>query len=148
MAELIRRALKLREPLSLLVGLEQHNRGMRGVCLQRFKLTKQEWELLSQLHPLLDIFLEATKKISQTNTPLLHEVIPIFDILTQALDDFIDDENKLPAVRAAARRGRAMLNKYYGITDGSIMYRIAMCMFKFTFSNFSNLLFNSAPSPL
>lgn len=98
MAELIGQALKLREPLSLLVGLDQHNRGACRVRLQRFKLTKQEWELLAQLHPLLDIFLEATKKISQTNTPLLHEVIPIFDILTRALDDFTDDENKLPAV--------------------------------------------------
>jgi hypothetical protein len=112
--------------------LEQHNRA-RGVRLQRFKLTKAEWDLLAQLHPLLDIFLEATKKISQTNTPLLHEVIPIFDILTHALDDFVGDEDKLPAVRAAARRGHAMLDKYYGITDESIMYRIAMCTLHYHF---------------
>jgi hypothetical protein len=58
--------------------------------------------------------------------PLLHLVIPIFDILTHVLDDFIDDQEKYPAVRAAARRGRAMLNKYYGLLDESIMYCIAM----------------------
>jgi hypothetical protein len=126
MAELIGRAVKLREPLNLLVNLEQHNRGSRGVCLLRFKLSKQEWELLSQLYPLLEVFLEATKKISQRSIPLLHDVVPIFDILTRVLDDYIDDQEKHPAIRATAHRGHAMLNKYYGLTDKSIMYRIAM----------------------
>ena len=97
MAELLGRALELREPLNLLVHLEQHNR-LRGVRLLRFKLSKNEWELLSQLHTLLDVFLEATKKISQTGTPLLHDVLPIFDILTGALDDFIGNEAKHPTV--------------------------------------------------
>ena len=55
MAELIGRALQLREALMLLVGLEQHNKGARGVRLSRFKLSKQEWELLNQLHPLLEV---------------------------------------------------------------------------------------------
>ena len=54
MVELIGRALELREALMLLVGLEQHNRG-RGTRLSRFKLSKQEWEVLTQLHPLLEV---------------------------------------------------------------------------------------------
>jgi hypothetical protein len=127
-SELIGRALQLREPLNLLVNLEQHNRAGRGARLHRFKLSRQEWELLSQLHPLLEVFLVATQKISQSNTPLIHEVIPIFDVLTRALDDYADDKNIFPAVRAAARRGRALLNKYYGISDESIVYRISICM--------------------
>lgn len=77
----------------------------------------------------MQVFLEATRKISQSNMPLLHEVIPVFDIITHALDDYIDDETMFPAVWAAARRGRAMMNKYYSITDESIMYRIAMCAY-------------------
>jgi hypothetical protein len=56
MVELIGRALKLREALNLLVNLEQHNKGSRGVRLNRFKLSKQEWDLLVQLHPLLEVF--------------------------------------------------------------------------------------------
>jgi hypothetical protein len=132
MAKLIGRALKLREPLTLLVNLEQHNKGSRGVRLQRFKLSKQEWDLLGQLYPLLEVFLEATKLISQSNKPLLHHTIPVFDIITRALDDYVGDDEKLPAVRAAARRGRAMLNKYYGLTDESIMYRIAMRAYCFS----------------
>jgi hypothetical protein len=56
MAELIGRAIELRDALNSLVTLEQHNRA-RGVRLQRFKLTKQEWELLIQLFPLLEVLL-------------------------------------------------------------------------------------------
>jgi hypothetical protein len=77
----------------------------------------------------LQIFLQATKKISQNKVPLLHEVIPIVDIITRALDDYADDVTKLPVVRAAAQRGRAMVNKYYSLTDDSIMYRLAMRKF-------------------
>ena len=145
MAKLLGRALELREPLNLLVNLEQHNKGSRGVRLQRFKLSKQEWELLEQLFPLLDVFLEATKKISQSNCPLLHDIIPIFDILTHVLDDHIDDDTKLPAVRAAARRGHVMLNKYYGVTDDSIMYCLAMReSFLLLISKHSNALFSAS----
>jgi hypothetical protein len=145
MVELIGRALKIREPLTLLVT-EHHSRGTRGVHLQRFKLSKQEWDLLIQLHPLLDVFLEATKKISQSNVPLLHEVIPIFDIITRALDDFIDDESNFPAVQAAAHRGRAMINKYYGLSDESVMYRIAIREFRIVVMKFcSHFIGHSSP---
>lgn len=53
-------------------------------------------------------------------------MIPIFDILTNVLDEFIDNEDNAAAVRAAALRGHAMMNKYYALTDDSIVYRIAM----------------------
>jgi len=52
--ELIERALSLREGLNLLVNLEQHNRP-RPSWLKRFQLTKQEWELLEKLFPLLEV---------------------------------------------------------------------------------------------
>jgi hypothetical protein len=65
--------------------------------------------------------------MSQSRTPLLHQVIPLFDGITRALDDHASDVKNVPAVRMAAVRGRVMLNKYYGLTDDSVMYRIAMC---------------------
>ncbi|KAG6808836.1 hypothetical protein H0H92_002699 [Tricholoma furcatifolium] len=37
------------------------------------------------------VFLVMTHKISQSETPLFHEFIPIFDIITTALDEFIDN---------------------------------------------------------
>src|ERR1700739_4552673 len=55
LTEVIGCALELREALMLLVNLEPHNKGTRGVRLSRFKLAKQEWELLTQLYPLLEV---------------------------------------------------------------------------------------------
>jgi hypothetical protein len=60
--------------------------------------------------------------MSQSKTPLLHEVIPLFDIITGHLERFIDNTDNFPAVCAAAQQGHAMMNKYYGLTDESIMY--------------------------
>jgi hypothetical protein len=53
-AELIGRAKDLRLALNLLVNMEQHNKS-RGVRLKRFQLSTQEWDLLLQLYPLLDV---------------------------------------------------------------------------------------------
>jgi hypothetical protein len=72
------------------------------------------------------VFHLATKKISHSRIPLIHEVIPIFDALTTALDEFLDNEELLPAVRAAALRGITMMNKYYALTDDSVVYRVTM----------------------
>lgn len=53
-AELLARALQLRKALTLLVGFEQHNRA-RSSRLQRFKLSSDEWQLIEQLQPLLQV---------------------------------------------------------------------------------------------
>jgi hypothetical protein len=74
----------------------------------------------------LQLFVGTTKKISKSKTPLVHEVIPIFDVLTRTLDKHVADVTLPPAIRVAAARGRTMLNKYYSLTDDSIVYRIAM----------------------
>lgn len=55
-AELVGRALKLRDALKLLVIMEDYNKP-RGVRLRRFQLSSEEWDLLSQLYPLLDVSL-------------------------------------------------------------------------------------------
>ena len=72
------------------------------------------------------VFLEATKTISQSQVPLLHEVIPLFDILTHHIDKYVENMENFPAVHDAARQGGAMMDKYYGLTDESIVYHIAM----------------------
>ena len=69
--------------------------------------------------------------MSQSNVPLLHETIPVIDILTTHLTNTVIDKEKkgiLRPIRVAAARGLAVLNKYYSATDESIMYRIAMSM--------------------
>ena len=65
--------------------------------------------------------------MSQSHTPLLHQVIPLFDGITRTLDDHASDIRNVPAVRMVAVQGQVMLNKYYGLTDDSVMYLIAMC---------------------
>jgi len=74
----------------------------------------------------------ATKEISKSKTPLVHQVIPIFDIITTALEDNIEN-NMLPLViRHAVLRGYLMLNKYYSLMDDSVVYRVAMSSYFFS----------------
>ncbi|KJA12993.1 hypothetical protein HYPSUDRAFT_152090 [Hypholoma sublateritium FD-334 SS-4] len=108
--------------------MEAHNKS-QGVQLRRFRLTEEEWDLLREISPLLDIFLYATKKISARRIPLIQDVIPYIDIITNDLvSDFIDNNFVSLVVRHAAHRGYLMLNKYYSLTDDSSVYRIAMIL--------------------
>lgn len=53
-------------------------------------------------------------------------MIPYIDILTKHVDDWSEDQNQLPVIRAAAKRGRIILDKYYEKTDETVIYRVAM----------------------
>ena len=55
-AELVDRALLLRKALNLLVDFEQHNK-LRSARLKRCQLTRQEWELLEKLFPMLEVII-------------------------------------------------------------------------------------------
>lgn len=73
--------------------------------------------------------------------PLLHEVIPIIDVLTGKLASTIVNEDGLQRiVRIAAMRGLDVINKYYSKTDNSIMYRMALRTFHVFFDLFMYLL--------
>ena len=54
------------------------------------------------------------------------QVIPIFDVITMALEDHIEKDTLPLIVHHAALRGYYMLNKHYLLTDDSVVYRIAM----------------------
>ena len=54
-AELVQRALELGPALKILVVKVEHNKPGRGVRLKRFQLSSEEWKLLSELSPLLDV---------------------------------------------------------------------------------------------
>lgn len=54
-AELIQRALELAPALKILVVKAEHNKPGRGVRLKRFQLSPDEWKLLAQLSPLLNV---------------------------------------------------------------------------------------------
>ena len=67
--------------------------------------------------------------MSHAKTPLLHQVIPYMDSLMASLDDFHADTDLNPVVRIAAGRGRVVVDKFYGMTDESHLFRMAMHMF-------------------
>ncbi|KAF8579152.1 hypothetical protein K439DRAFT_1239162, partial [Ramaria rubella] len=96
--------------------------------LKHFSLPDKEWQLLRQLWPLLDHFLHATKRMSTSKIPCIYEVIPIIDVLTAVLDKYAANQTLFPAVHSAAAKGREILNKYYSLTDESIVYQIAMIL--------------------
>ncbi|TDL13925.1 hypothetical protein BD410DRAFT_686493, partial [Rickenella mellea] len=123
----LQRALHLQLALDKLVMAKQFNTS-RGVKLKKYKLSTDEWGILTQLSPILQHFLDATTRISQSTVSLLHEVIPVIDKLTDVLDAANEDTNLFPVVRAAMKRGRKVLDKYYAKTDESILYRCAMLL--------------------
>ena len=53
-AALIKRGLELKVALQILVVMGKYNKP-RGVCLGRFRLNADEWKVLEQLSPLLDV---------------------------------------------------------------------------------------------
>ncbi|THH23259.1 hypothetical protein EUX98_g7913, partial [Antrodiella citrinella] len=126
-SQAISRALYLRLALDKLFALPKYNKNDKK-SLKRFKPTTEEWTILEQLEPILEMFLIATEHISHSNRPLLYEVIPIIDKLTTALEQVIANNSLVQPVRAAATRGMKVLNKYYSVTDDSIMYRLAILL--------------------
>ncbi|TFY54825.1 hypothetical protein EVG20_g9550 [Dentipellis fragilis] len=110
-----------------LVVMPRHNKKTKS-SLKHLGLSEQEWTLLRQLCPILSRFLEATVRISNAKISLLHEVIPVIDLLTSFLDDATSDNSLLPVVQSAAARGMAVFNKYYAKTNDSIMYRLSMIL--------------------
>lgn len=144
LSDCLKRALYLRLAIDNLLTLTKYDKpGDQG--LHRYKHTAEEWTILEQLDPLLTVrvyyilsllslmfspflqmFTDATKRISASNVPLLHEVIPLINILTTQLEDCVASPALHSVVRVTAARGLHVLNKYYSRTDDSIMYRIAM----------------------
>ena len=55
LAEAIGRALALRPAIEKLVTLAKHQKPASGKSIRRFQLTDDEWTLLEQLHPLLEV---------------------------------------------------------------------------------------------
>ncbi len=57
---MVESALPLRRALNMLVVKKEYNKS-KGVRLQRYQLSANEWDLLKRLHPLLDVRLSCLK---------------------------------------------------------------------------------------
>lgn len=71
---------------------------------------------------LYDITLEVSTKAS----PKIADVIIWIDVITNHFDRIIDDPTYPPALRNAVLRGLKLTNKYYGLSDDCVFYRIAI----------------------
>ncbi|THU83889.1 hypothetical protein K435DRAFT_688673, partial [Dendrothele bispora CBS 962.96] len=69
-----------------------------------------------------------TKHFSKSNSTLIADIPPIMDALTKKIFNIINDPITKPIIKAAAAKAYTILNKYYGKTDSSIMYRICMML--------------------
>ncbi|SJL14102.1 uncharacterized protein ARMOST_17557 [Armillaria ostoyae] len=128
-SNLINRGVSLRPALDVLCTEHEQNDGKPPMKrLKHFLLRDEEWEVLMQLQPILEIFLRATERISHSAVPLLHEVIPTMDSITKKLEKYLEDATLYPAVHAGVARGLAIIDKYYSKTDESIMWKTAMIM--------------------
>ena len=79
-----------------------------------FKISREEWDLLSQLFPVLICILD-----DNIRNPYSHL---IYLRSSSVPHSFVDDLTLHPCVCVAAAQGHTMLNKYYGLSDDLIMY--------------------------
>jgi hypothetical protein len=112
--------------------------------MRKYELEKDEWDLVRQLCDVLEVslslvfsflsiifpqlFKDATLFFSRS-TPNLATVIPAMDHIDTHLATASKNLKFSPAIRASLALGKAHLNKYYGMTDHSEVYRIAMSEF-------------------
>jgi len=64
--------------------------------------------------------------MSESEVPLIFQVIPFMDSLTNAITKYQTDLHVDLAVRYAASRGRLIIDKYYAKSDDVAFYRSAM----------------------
>ncbi|KAF9064976.1 hypothetical protein BDP27DRAFT_1195606, partial [Rhodocollybia butyracea] len=88
----------------------------------------EQWGLLQCMEPIFKILNKATNWISTSKYPTLHQVIPTMDILNDMLEKEFNDTARPAVIHRAIQRGIIVLDKYYSLTDDSIMWKTAMLL--------------------
>ncbi|TFY76844.1 hypothetical protein EWM64_g7168 [Hericium alpestre] len=99
----------------------------RNMELWEFELREEEWNIVVQLHDVLQILKDAMSFFSHS-TPNLATVIPAMDHINHALTNGASDPAYELSIRALLSYAKRTLNKYYNLTDSSEVYRIAMVL--------------------
>ncbi|KIJ27720.1 hypothetical protein M422DRAFT_190652, partial [Sphaerobolus stellatus SS14] len=90
--------------------------------LRCFYLSDYEWKILEQMQPLFELFKNVTLRMSKKDVATIHQVIPIHDTIRTGLDKICEEEKLLKAICIAASNGFEISDKYYSLTDDSIVY--------------------------
>ncbi|KIL56859.1 hypothetical protein M378DRAFT_88699, partial [Amanita muscaria Koide BX008] len=95
----------------------------RSSNLQDYEMDKKEWKIAAELR---DILKDGTLYFSRNGVPNLTTVIPAMDHIDSVMTANIESNKYSPAIQAALGVGQRTLNRYYGKTDYSETYRVAM----------------------
>nr|GAT43317.1 predicted protein [Mycena chlorophos] len=115
--DLLRFALKYRKAIEAFTG--HRDNGVRAL-----ELTEPEWKILHQMCTRLK---EATMFFSE-DSPTLAAVIPVMDDIDEFFTEKERDIKLHRTIRASITVAKRTLNRYYSLTDGSEVYRIAMIL--------------------
>jgi hypothetical protein len=93
------------------------------------------------------VFDEPTKLFSQSQVPLITEVLPILDSIEQSMTLVRDDDDsELPdVVRVAAQAVLLLIDKYYSLMKDCELYVIAIGGYEICNSILSLILFSHVP---
>src|SRR5690606_7077255 len=101
---------------------------------QHFKLNNTEWQHLAWLHGILELLNQASLKLSSSKDVTISEMLPLFNLIFDMLEDEIDSldpvattdnqyerQERLKGLRLA----RDKLSKYYAYTTTCPWYTFA-----------------------
>jgi hypothetical protein len=113
--------------------------------LQAYRLSEDQWNLAETLSAILEVtvlycfeqtidliflqvFEELTKLFSQSQVPLIAEVLPMLDSIEQSMNLVCDDEESelSNVVCVAAQAVLILINKYYTLMKDTELYVIAI----------------------
>jgi hypothetical protein len=96
----------------------------KDLKLRKYELNNNDWVIVGDLVSVLEKYKKATVFFSQDGASVA-AVIPAMDRLDNHLNPAMQ---KLyhPAIQAAMKLVRKKLNRYYSMTDVSLVYQIAM----------------------
>jgi hypothetical protein len=98
----------------------------KTVKMRQYELDNDEWVVVDQLVAVLKQFKHATLFFSKDSASVA-AVIPAMDRLTEGLDPQTKTAYH-PGIIAALKLARKKMNRYYSLTDASMVYRIAMVL--------------------
>lgn len=99
-------------------------------ALQQFALSDDQWKLAKELAEVLQIFEEPTNYLSQAETPLIHEVLPMMESVIQRLKD-VESQRYAPLHEVMVLGARAALvvaEKYFTLARECDIYEISLVL--------------------
>ncbi|KAF9521217.1 hypothetical protein BS47DRAFT_1263363, partial [Hydnum rufescens UP504] len=105
--------------------------------LHDFELLDEDWDIITQLKEVLEVFKQATLLFSVKDTANLVNVIPMMDSIDSVLEVGMGTKKYHNSIHLGLALAQWTLNCYYSKTDASDAYRVAMLLhlrYKSTYS--------------